>query len=146
MSEPLPGLLRRLLEEHQRLLPALRRWVQQLPEAEPSAARAELEQLAGELRRHARLEEQTLFAAMGAVLGSQALAGYEMQHDDIDEVLEALLAVPPGLPQDAPQLADRLLWFCESHFEIEEKHIFPESLKRLSPEQWSRLEAAADPV
>ena len=49
MSEPLPGLLRRLLEEHQILLP-LQRWLEQLPEAEPSAAGAELERLAGEPR------------------------------------------------------------------------------------------------
>ena len=145
MSQTMPALLRRLLDEHQEMLPALQRWAAAMEGTDPQLARQQLQELAEGLRRHAELEEQTLFAKMAELLGSQALVGYEMQHDDIEEVLQELLAEPPGLPARARELADRLLWYCESHFEIEEKNIFPEALRRLSAEQWEALARRAGP-
>lgn len=138
-GQVVPVLLQRLLQDHRELLPELTQWVEGLPDTPPPQARSRLEPLAERLRQHARLEEETLFAAMAEVVGSQALAGYEMQHDDIDDVLGELLSSPPGLPANARELADRLLWYCESHFETEEKYIFPEALERLSPERWAEL-------
>jgi len=138
-----PALLRRLLDEHQELLPALQRWAEALESSPPVEARGRLAALAERLRVHARIEDETLFQAMGELLGQAALSGYLMQHDDIDEVLERLLEVPGGLPGDAAELAGRLLWYCESHFEIEEKHIFQEALRRLTPDQWEALHARA---
>lgn len=146
MNEPRgqePALLRRLLDEHQELLPAVQQWVDALPGAPPAAARERLGALAARLRMHARIEDETLFKAMAELLGPAALTGYQMQHDDIDEVLERLLEVPGGLPDDAAELAGRLLWYCESHFEIEEKHLFQEALRRLTPDQWDALQARA---
>lgn len=143
-GETVPALLRRLLADHRRLLPALQNWAESLSSPARGTARERLEGLASQLRTHARIEEETLFQAMADILGSSALAGYEMQHDDIDEVLEELLATQDGLPQNATELAERLLWYCESHFEIEEKHIFREALQRLTSDQWQALNARAD--
>ena len=140
---PQPALLRRLLDEHRELLPALQQWADSLPTIPPSTARARLSELAERLQAHARVEEETLFKAMADVLGPAALTGYQMQHDDIDEVLGRLLEVPDALPDDAVELAGRLLWYCESHFEIEEKHIFQEAVRRLTPYQWEALETRA---
>lgn len=136
---PVPALLRRLLDDHRELLPALQQWADALPGTEPAAARAQLAALAQRLRAHARLEDETLFVAMAEELGRAALTGYQMQHDDIDEVLERLLAVPGALPPDAADLAGRLLWYCESHFETEEKYLFQEALRRLTPSRWEAL-------
>lgn len=138
-----PPLLARLLEEHRSLLPSIQHWVESLPQTPPDQARARLAALAERLRQHARIEDETLFAAMADLLSQSALAGYLMQHDDIDDVLGQLLRVPGGLPPDARELADRLLWYCESHFEIEEKHIFQEAQARLTPEQWDALDQQA---
>lgn len=143
-GETLPALLQRLLAEHRSLLPALQDWAESLSSPGEHASREQLEGLASQLRTHARIEEETLFQAMADILGSSALAGYEMQHDDIDEVLGELLAAQDGLPPNAAELAERLLWYCESHFEIEEKHIFREALQRLTSVQWQALSARAD--
>ena len=140
---PLPPLLARLLEEHRSLLPSLQQWVESLPQTPPDEARARLAALAARLRQHARVEDETLFAAMADRLGQAALTGYLMQHDDIDDVLTQLLSVAGGLPADARELADRLLWYCESHFEIEEQHIFQEAQALLTPEQWDALDRQA---
>lgn len=144
-----PALLQRLLDDHRRILPTLEHWVQRVRELPARAAedrwpelRASLDDLAGQLRRHAALEEQTLFAAMGEVLGSQALTGYALQHDDIEELLDELLAAS-AMPAAAGEKADRLWWICESHFEIEETYLFQEALRRLAPEQWEMLADAA---
>ncbi|MBE3598600.1 MAG: hemerythrin domain-containing protein [Limnochordaceae bacterium] len=134
-----PALVRRLLQEHRSLLPALERWVQGLPSSTPAQSYARLHDLARRLRRHAALEEVTLFAAMAEIAGRQALAGYEQQHDDIDELLEQLLPETGQLPDDATGLADRLYWICESHFEIEEKHIFRDACARLDARTWASL-------
>ena len=141
-----PALLRRLLDDHRQLLPALQWWAETLGSSPPAESRERLASLARRLRLHARVEDETLFQAMAEILGQAALSGYLMQHDDIDEVLERLLEVPGGLPADAAELAGRLLWYCESHFEIEEKHIFQEALRRLSQEQWQTLDAQAAKV
>lgn len=141
--EQQPALLRRLLDEHQELLPALQQWADALSGSPPAAARERLAALAKRLRLHAHVEDETLFKAMAELLGPAALTGYQMQHDDIDDVLQQLLAVPGGLPDDAAELAGRLLWYCESHFEIEEKHLFQEALRRLTPDQWDALQARA---
>lgn len=138
-SGPAPLLLQRLLDDHRELLPALQQWADALPGTEPAAARAQLAALAERLRAHARLEDETLFAAMAEELGPAALTGYQMQHDDIDDVLDRLLAVPGALPPDAADLAGRLLWYCEAHFETEEKHLFQEALRRLTPSRWEAL-------
>ncbi len=138
-----PALLERLLEEHRDLLPALQAWVERLPGAPADRAWQELSALAERLRLHAHVEDETLFAAMADILGPAALTGYLMQHDDIDEVMGQLLQTPGQLPEDAPELAGRLLWYCESHFEIEERHIFQEALARLTPQQWAELDARA---
>ncbi|NLG69276.1 MAG: hypothetical protein GX496_06895, partial [Firmicutes bacterium] len=138
-----PALLERLLEEHRDLLPALQAWIERLPGAPAARAWQELSALAERLRLPAHVEDEPLFAAMAARLGPAALTGYLMQHDDIDEVLGQLLQTPGQLPDGAPELADLLLWYCESHFEIEERHIFQEALARLTPQQWAELEVQA---
>lgn len=133
-----PALLQQLLDEHREILPALDRWAQDLPALAPGEGHARLAALADRLRRHAALEETTLFAAMAGILGHQALAGYEMQHDDIEELLDELLGTPGTLPPGAQALAERLMWICESHFEIEERHIFADAQARLGREQWAQ--------
>jgi iron-sulfur cluster repair protein YtfE (RIC family) len=83
--------------------------------------------LAAALEGHARLEEELLFSALAASLGSTGpLHVMRMEHNEIDRILMELQQAPG--PATARELTRNLIAVTRAHFGKEEQVLFPMAL------------------
>jgi hypothetical protein len=135
--------IRRLMDEHERLLDLAGEIRDALRAGDPAAARARFAELTALLLPHVRAEERGLFSVMrerGEF--TEHVDALEAEHGE----LEARIA---AAPDDAalPEVLDRL----QAHIYAENFGLFPAALAGLGGDEWAEVEAregrtAAEPL